>query len=335
MWYITYDNWNGGLAHNFCGLLTSLIISEVFGIEYVHTHMSIALGNAEWLKHEGANTWEGLVFADFEKFFNFKGGNRDIGDLRKPNRDVSICKNPSFGFITLAEIGNCLKGYNRNEDIVFRLTNNNNIWMWTFYDLCNRNVVNINLFNKIRNNLMHNVRYKPVIRRGEVSLHIRKGDCNDDIEWGYSILKNIGKTYKIDRVNIYAMGTQKQMREIIDYYSSKKIDNIEYKLNFDTIKSVEGMMGSEILVCSMHGFFSKTVGYFTDTIKFYGHFLDHGINLTSGGPLFPGYLCGNKPECYDVRDNELYNFSINRIKCDIDGNFSNEQFQKSLKHTNE
>jgi len=35
-----------------------------------------------------------------------------------------------------------------------------------------------------------------------------------------------------------------------------------------------------------------------------------------------------------TKKNELYNFSINMIKCNKNGDFNEEQFQQSLKHIN-
>jgi hypothetical protein len=337
MWYITYDNWNGGLAHNFFDLLTTLIISKIFNIEYIHCDMYLDGRGSAWdvvvkeMENDNNKRWERLMFdTNLRTFFNFKGENKTIENINKENNKckvINIGKSPSFGFITLEEINNILQRFNRKETLLFRLVNNNRIWLWTFYDLCNRNIIDINLFNEIRNKLKYNFPYKPTLQKNTISIHIRKGDCDDPLELGYNILKNIKKNYKIDKINIYSMGTEKQMNEISNFYTSKNIDNIEYKFNLNTIQTIKEMMSTEILICSCIGYFSKMIGYFTDTIKFYSFFFRDKSN---GNFFLEASLANYQPENYEVKDNELYNFSINMIKCDKNGNFNEEQFQKSL-----
>lgn len=349
MWYITYDNWNGGLAHNFCDLLTTLIISKKFNIEYVHCDMYLSdKPIAHWgkiIKHMkkgtsiiSKNNWERLMFPEpklIRNFFNFKGKNKSLnylGENSKNYKYVNIYKGSGFNFITLAELDTIFKKFDRNEKIIFHLTKNNRIWLWQFYDLCNRNLININLFNEIRNELKFNLNYKPIVEKKTLSIHIRKGDCEgDDIVWSYNILKNIQKTYDLEKISIYSMGTDDQMEKIKFFYDSKISKNIEYKFNIDTIQTIKEMMNTEILICSPIGFFSKIIGYFSDNIKFYDHH-HSALNILSGGKM--GMLKEFVPtkENYEVKDNELYNFSINMIKCDKNGNFNEEQFQKSLKH---
>jgi hypothetical protein len=351
MWYITYDNWNGGLAHNFCDLLTSLVISKIFNIEYVHCEMYLSdKPEGFWgqvIKHMknnnsiiSKNNWERNMFPEPEllrHFFNFKGKNIKLEDFYKDNTNckvVDIYNGTGFKFITLEEINNFLNKYDRNETILFHLTKNNRIWLWEFYDLCNRNIIDINLFNNIRNELKSNLNYKPIIQKNTLSIHIRKGDCEgDDINWSYNVLKNIQKTHKLDKINIYSMGSEEQMNQIEFFFNSIGIENIEYKFNIDTIQTIKEMMNSEILISSPIGFFSKTIGYFSDNIKFYDN--DHnGYNIFTRGKLFQWEKYCQKPEIYDVKENELYDFSINMIKCDKNGDFNEEQFQQSLKHIN-
>lgn len=347
MWYITYDNWNGGLAHNFFDLLTTIVISKIFNIEYVHCEMYFSdKPQGHWIeiiKHiKNGNSiiskknWEINMFPEpklLRNFFNFKGKNKTLEDFYKDNTNckvVDIYKGNGFNYITLEEVDNILKKYNRKETILFHLTKNNRIWLWEFYDLCNRNIIDINLFNEIRNELISNLNYKPIKKKNTLSIHIRKGDCEgDDIVWSYNVLKNIQKIHKLEKINIYSMGSENQMKQIEEFFNSNGIENIEYKFNIDTIQTIKELMNSEIIICSPIGFFSKTIGYFSDNINFYDN--DHnGYNILTQCELFPWQNYCQKPENYDVKKNELYDYSINMIKCDKNGYFNHEQFQQSL-----
>ena len=338
MWYITYDRWNGGLAHNFCDLFTTIAISNVFNIEYLHTNMYIdgrEHRNTWWytaLKRKREN-WVKLVFdKELPKFFNFKGNYRTLDILNSNHKIVNISNNKPFTFITLEELRKIFSNYNRNDNILFRLITNNRIWIWEFYDLCNKNIVEISLFNQIRNKFIDNMKFKPEIKKNTLSIHIRKGDCDEKELWSYNILTKIQKLYKIEKIIIHSMGTEEQMKEISNFYNSKNINILEYKFNKDTIETVKEMLNSEIIICSSLGFFSKTVGFFSRSIKFYTNH-PYSINNKSKGELFPSYLYQNI-EKYEIERNELYDFSINMIYCDHNGNFDENIFLESLRYNN-
>ena len=121
-------------------------------------------------------------------------------------------------------------------------------------------------------------------------MHIRRGDASRTPlsyykrilhELDEEILKNKGKLV------ILSLGTAKQMQQIKNYFSYLNYD-VDYKLNYDTIKTFKLMMDCEILICG-ESTFPKVAGLYSDNKKYY-------LPLIKGNKN----LLGKHVECYGI-----------------------------------
>ncbi len=270
MWFITTDldhcvahGGLGGLGHMFYLYVTSYIIALIFDIEHVY----FPFRTQGTSKHKTEISSETL---NWESLLNFKNNEKHISELIQTTRCYLPFKK-QFGTFELKELEEFFSKHDRNEDIVFLVGNSNRIYLGDFYTWCTNEYVDKNLYNQLIKLLRSNCVYKANPAPGSIVVHIRRGDvlsARESLEYFRSTLEKILPKMKIGlipKITILSLGKRTEMDEIKNYFSD--FNNIEYKLNSNTLGSFKLMMDAEILIGGKSSF-PKVAGLYSDNIKY-------------------------------------------------------------------
>lgn len=284
MWYITTDVKSciengglGGLGHMYYNYITSYIIGIIFDIEHVYYPFEAA-GTT---KHQMQTSEEVL---DWDSFLGWKKGETFYKDV-KNCKIVNLPLIKPFSTYTLQQLKNFFSKYNKNDRILFMIKNTNRVYVNEFYQWCEKNLVDKTLYDKLLQTIREKCIYKSNIEKGLITIHIRRGDNykspnKTSLNYYKKILESeiLNKPFE-GRFVILSLGTQKQMDQIKEYF--KFLDEkyeVEYKLNYDTVKSFKLMMDCETLICG-ESTFAKVAGLYSDNKKYYLPLLVRNNNL--------------------------------------------------------
>lgn len=284
----------GGIGHMFYDLLTIYIIAtKCKNVTFVYPEL-ISL-NDDYHRNT-TNTKKESKFKkiNWDDFLKFDTDEQLLTDLNTNNlqtKHVKLCQ-PFKSF----NINKIIKLIKSHDNTLFVLEDNNRIYLNEIYH------THTNLYNKIikktKNKFKHLHKPNDILT---IAIHIRRGDWNwQPLDYNiniltllYSILNKHNVKYNI---NIYAVGTNEQLKEI---KQKVKGNNIKYFFNTDVFDTLTDLYNSHI-VFGGHSNFPKFITTFSDNLFVYLPYKDGIIPALGVNNTFKNYHLGKYPEIYDV-----------------------------------
>jgi hypothetical protein len=286
----------GGFGHIFYDMLSAYIIANLFHIKFVYSPL-ISLGNNHHLGNKPGNTDDSINWDKFLKFDNNELTMNDIKDLKLNTIKINICQ--AFKSMDLLKLSKLINSHEDNT--LFILTNNNRLYINELYYL-NKSIYN-NVYSNLKIKLNHLV--KPKNNIITISIHIRRGDWNwQPLNYTIEFIKLWQSNFKNKQyvINIYSLGTNKQLCEIKD--TIEKLDNnISFKFNIDVFETFSDIYNADIVVGG-HSNFTKIITLFSKNIFIYLPYNDGIICPLGVNKTFKLYHLGNYPENFD-QDNRI------------------------------
>jgi len=260
MWYITSDlrpGLVGGFGHTFYDIFSSYVIGMTYDIEHAHTKIQTnPVTSSQYF-----NPIECNVSPKWEELMNL-GKDETLASAIE-YRKVYIALTRRWCYLEKRVLDDFFAKFDRMENILFILTNNNRIFMWQFYQWCQNGLVSSILWSELRNKLKDRCSHKSTLRKNTIVIHVRKGDIGESSLFAWRVFKKLEKMIPCTNAIVVSYGTTKQSEELKERFQ----DEVTYEFNTDTIETFKIIMDAHILVTSST--MSKVGGYYADGIVIY------------------------------------------------------------------